>query len=132
MLKFLNSYIEHIENNVMLYKTNIIDITNNYIIMQKNINANYIQIFKKSASIMQINEEILNKYIKDVECKNVIIDYFKTIGSNEYDFEIQKIKNLKTYLLNQITKAKDELKNKGGLYFKIALAIGAVVAICVW
>jgi hypothetical protein len=54
------------------------------------------------------------------------------VGNNEYEYEIEKIKVFLNFLKRKKEESSLNFKNKGVLYFKIMLSIGAVLAILIW
>ena len=131
-LKYLEEFNEFYYSNLVLYKNNSVKIINNYIIMHKNKNANYVKLFLKNNNIISYNEEILKFYIFDNHVIEIIKRYLNDIGKNEYNYESEKCKNFSSFLKTAIDKSEENYKNRGGLTFKILLAIGAVVAIIIW
>ena len=121
------AYIEFYDNNISLFKENLIEINNRYIIMQKN----------KNAKQYYFIENYLIKHNKNIEIFNendnrIVNDYLSGIGKNEYEFEKEKNKNILNFLNKLQEKIKEEVKTKGELGAKIIVAIGAVLAILVW
>ena len=58
--------------------------------------------------------------------------YFSVQGNNEYEYEILKINELLEILKREVNTTKDDLKQKGDLYFKLILAAGVVLSILMW
>ena len=134
-LKFANyllSFVEYYDSNLSLFKTNMIEIINVFIIMQKNKSEKYIKLFQKNGQVFEINEEILKNNLNNESVLYHTKSYLNSIGKNEYDYEKEKNKNFKEYIKQQIAIFEDEIEKKGSLGFKIMLAIGAVVAILIW
>lgn len=132
LANFLLSFVEYYESNLSLFKTNMVEIINTFIITQKNKNEKLIKLFQKSGQIFQINDEILKNNLDNENCFNQVKKYLNSIGQNEYEFEKEKNKNFKEYIKQQILNFEDEVEKKSKLGFKILLAIGAVVAILIW
>ena len=128
----LLDYVRFLDSNISLFKNNIIEIINNYKIMHKNKNANYINFVKNNDSKIKINEDILNNKIKNNEIVYYIVNALNNLGMGEYEQEKEKLKKIELFLENEINKANKESHEKGELYFKIFLAIGTVVGICLW
>ena len=131
-LNMLKEYVDCLEANITLFKTNLLEIKNMFIIMQKNKNAKHVEILEKSKEFELVSFEILKNYLNNEGVFKSIESYFKMLGKNEYDFECKQLNVIKIYLINEINKSEIELKTKGDLGFKIALAIGAVLSILVW
>ena len=130
--KFLKDFHQYVVSNITLFKNNIVEIIDNYIIMHKNKNAKYINLFLKNSNIYTYNKEFLNKYITNSENSFIILEYLNNLGKGEYLFEKEKIDNFSVLLDKRIEDSSYELKNKGELYFKLLLAIGSIVAIIIW
>ena len=130
--KFLKNFHQYYISNVSLFKNNVVEIIDNYIIMHKNKSANYIKIFAKSNNIYQFNHEIIERNIIKKEDAVIVLNYLNNIGKGEYVFEKEKIYEFSKYLDVKIDESLIDLKNKGELYFKLLLAIGAVIAIILW
>lgn len=128
----LLDYVRFLDSNISLFKNNVVEIINNYKIMHKNKNANYINFLKNNNSKIQIDENILKLKIKNNETVYFIANTLNNFGVDELEHEKEKLKKLELFIENEITKANKETKEKGGLYFKIFLAVGAVVGICLW
>ena len=132
MYCYIKKFNKYYQSNITLFKNNIVEIINKYIIMQNNKNANYNKIFIKNNNIFSINKEFLDKYILNKLDSDLIINYFNNLGKYEYNYEIKKLEEFDEFLNLKIKNIEDDIKNKGDLYFKILLAIGAVVAILIW
>ena len=132
VLEFLKDFISFYETNLVLYKNDIHEIFNNYKITQKNKNAKQLNIFENNDNYLKINEENLKEYVSNEYTNGLIIKYFSSIGMSDYLFEKEKLLNFKNVLSNKIIVLEKELKEKGGLFFKIMLAIGMVLSILIW
>ncbi len=130
-LKFIQGFENYYAANVNLFRNDIQEIINNYIIKHKNKNAEFCNIFQKNGNIYQINKELLNKYVIENDV-DIIYNYLSTIGTNDYDYEKEKNNNFKQYIDIAVSKADEVLKQKGNLYFKLSLAFGAILAIVIW
>ncbi|MBR2391522.1 MAG: hypothetical protein IKB06_03400 [Clostridia bacterium] len=128
----LLDYVRFLDSNISLFKNDVVEIINNYKIMHKNKNANYINFFKNNNSKIQIDENILKLKIKNNETIYFIVNTLNNFGVDELEHEKEKLKKLELFIENKITKANKETKEKGEVYFKIFLAVGAVVGICLW
>lgn len=131
-LKYIQDFNNYFSSNVVLFKNNIVEIIDNYIIMQKNKNANFCNLFLKNGNIYEFNEKILKSYISSNDTKELIKLYFKNLGKNEYSFEKEKLNEFNVILKQKIDESYNNLKNKGDLYFKLLLAIGAIIGILLW
>ena len=131
-LKYVYSFHQFYSSNINLFKNNLVEIINSYIIMQKNKNAEYNQIFQNNGNIYSYNENFIDNVVKDIDTKKIIIEYFNSLGKAEYEFEKQKNIDFDKFFQYKIDEFSNICKNKGGLYFKLMLAIGAIVAIVLW
>ena len=131
-LKYIEDFVNFYYSNIALFKNSAVEIINNYIIMQENKNANYNNLFLKNNNLYSINDKILKKYILSIEDISIINQYLTAIGNNDYEYEIEKTKAFLDYLKRKKEESVRNLKNKGVLYFKILLSIGAVLAILIW
>lgn len=131
LLKLLRKYTEFVESNLTLFKTDLLKINNKFIIMQKNKNAECLQNILNNTTLKS-NNTYFYKVIKDKDVCEIIISFMSELGKGEYDFEIEKINRFLLFLNKQITKCEDDVKNKGDLFFKLSLAVGAVLGVCIW
>lgn len=132
MLKFVYEFENYYSSNLSLFKNNVVEIIDNYIIMQKNKNENFCKIFRKNHNIYSIDEDFLKKYISDANITQTLKSFLQDIGKNEYDYEKEKNKNIREYLKQQIEIAESDINKKGSLLLKLLLSVGAVVAILLW
>ncbi len=121
--KFLLDYVRYLNANITLFKRDIIEINNNFKIMQKNKTANNIP--------FNLNNISNNQYLDNFNDK-IVQDFLTSLGQNEYEFEKEKIIEFEKYVLNKVDKLTVDIKNKGDLFFKIMLSIGAVIGILIW
>lgn len=131
-LKYIQDFNNYFSSNVFLFKNNIVEIIDNYIIMQKNKNANFCNLFLKNGNIYEFNEKILKLYILSDDAREVIKLYLENLGKNEYSFEKEKLNEFNVILKQKIEESYNNLKSKGDLYFKLLLAVGAVIGILLW
>lgn len=131
-LEYLKEYANFCLSNISLFKNNLSNIIDNFIIMQKNKNAKYNQLFIKNGDYFKISEDFLSKLILNKNDYGIIYTFLQTVGTNEYDFERQRIENFISYLDVLIAKEKELLKTKADLKFKLVLAIGMVICIVIW
>lgn len=131
-LRYIEDFVNYYYSNIALFKNNTVEIINNYIIMQENKNANYNNLFLKNGNLYSINDKILSKYILFSEDVLIIKQFLTAVGNNEYEYEIEKIKVFLNFLKRKKEESSLNFKNKGVLYFKIMLSIGAILAILIW
>ena len=129
LYKYLKLFIDNLKANINLFKSNIIEIIDNFL---KNKNADFNKIFEKKQQIYEISSIQLKKILKNEQECLFITNYFSSLGANEYNFEINKTEGFEKYLESKIVEYENTLKNKGELFFKIALSVGAVIAILIW
>ena len=131
-LLFLKSFIEYIKMNISLYRLNIQEIINNYIIIQNNKNAKYVNLFPKNNNFNAINMKNIKNNILNKDLKLLIETYFFNLGKEDSCGEIKKAEQILMILDKMISKTNEEVKLKGDLYFKILLSIGIVMVIVLW
>lgn len=129
---YIKEFNNFYQSNITLFKNNIVEIINKFIIMQKNKSADYNKLFIKNNNIYSINKEILSKYIIKENDFDMMFDYLNSLGVCEYSYEVDKINKFNNYISAKINNLKEDIKTKGDLYFKLLLAIGAVIAILLW
>ena len=128
----LKEYCIYFKDNLVLFKNNICEININYINMHKNKNANNVLFIKNNMCLNQINLKYLQNTIYNHGLYSEIQTYFLSQGKGEYEHEVFKINELLDILNRELICTKDDLKQKGDLYFKLILAIGAVISILIW
>ena len=131
-LNMLHEFACLYDSNISLFKNDLQEIINNYIITHKNKNANYCKFILKNDNIYQFNMEFLKNKIIDKNTFNVIQRYLIEIGKSEYEYEKEKNRKFEQFLTTKIIEENKLEKEKGGLGFKLMLALGAVVAIVIW
>ena len=131
-LEFLISFLNYSHMSISVYKTNIDEIINNYLIQQKNKNAKYTNIFTKCTKNYTINQQKIEKYIYDNELGLRLTAFFEMFGKMNLEEECVNIKSILKIIEVYSKKTTEEIKTKGDLYFKISLIIGVVVVILLW
>ncbi len=132
LLFFLRSFIDYLNINILLYKNDISEIINNYLIRQNNKNAKYNHLFQKNNILTQFNEKLIHDYIFDYDMKLSLIGYFNNLGNSDIENECAKAKSILVQIDNVIEKTNEDIKQRGDLWFKIWLALGVVVVIVLW
>lgn len=130
--KFLKEYTEFLKENINLFKENLVEINNKFIIMQKNKNANQHNLIIKNANNMpdcieKIKVLILNRF--DF-C--LVETFFESLGKNDFEFEKERILSFEKHIKEKEKTTNENMKTKGEMWFKIMLAVGAIVGILLW
>lgn len=115
-----------------LFKNDVQEIIERYIIMQKNKNAKYCKLFLKNNNIYSFDKNILMLYLNNKTNNEIIEKYLSEIGKNDYEFEKEKNKNFEQFMAASIDNAEKMMNTNGNLVFKLSLAIGAVLGIVLW
>lgn len=131
-LEFLINFLNYSHMSISVYKTNIDEIINNYLIQQKNKNAKYINIFTKYTKNYTINQQKIEKYIYDNELGLRLTAFFEMFGKMNLEEECINIKSILKTIEVYNMKTIEEIKTKGELYFKISLIVGVVIVILLW
>lgn len=129
---FIKSYVVFCYQNISIFKNDLIKITDNFIISKNTKNAKFCKIFAKTNQVYKINAEILKEIMcNDIEV-GVIYSYLSSIGKSDYIEMNRSYDAILNFICDKTKEAEDKLKVNGELYFKISLAIGAVLAILIW
>lgn len=128
----LKDYCIYFKDNLVLFKNNIVEININYINTHKNKNANNMLFIKNNTHLNQINLKYLQNTIYNNALYSAIETYIFTQGKGEYEHEVFKINEVLEILNRELICTKDDLKQKGDLYFKLILAVGVVISILIW
>ena len=131
-LKYIYGFHEYYVSNISLFKNNIIEIIDKYIIMQNIKNAKYNKLFLKNNNIYKFDKDFMQNYISNKTTLEMIYNYFCIIGTCEYEYEKEKNYEFKKLISRAIDSAENKIKTDGNLYFKLLLALGAVLAILLW
>ena len=131
-LRYLYNFHQYYSSNINLFKNNVVEIIDNFIIMQKNKNAIYNKIFLKNGNIYSFDKDFIKIYIKEECNQDIILSFLNNLGKSEYEFEQKQILTIEKFLKFKIDESLNIYNNKGNLYFKLLLAMGAVVAIIIW
>lgn len=131
-LKTLKNYLLYFKDNLVLFKNNIEEINFNYIITHKNKNAKDCLIKLNNRNKYAINLKILQNNIFNNELFLTIEKYFAVQGGSEYVYEEKRLEEFLKTIEREIKHTEEDVKMKGDLFFKLMLAIGAVVSILLW
>lgn len=132
LLLYLKDFATYLLSNITLFKNNLSNIIDDYIIMQKNKNAKYNKIFMKNDNYYLISENLLQKWVLSKSDYGVIFSFLKSVGGNDYDFEKKRIEDFISFLNLTISKESELIKTKADLKFKLCLAVGAIICIVLW
>lgn len=131
-LEMLDNFLMFYKSKIVVSKNNIIDIINEYKIMQNNKNANLQNIFQNNNNLYKFNENFAKRYIFDENLIKLITAYFENIGSGNQEFELEKVNGVLEIIKEQLEKTTKEIQTKGEVGFKLFIAIGLVVLILLW
>ena len=131
-LLFIDSFLNYLYLNISIYKNNIDEIINNYLIQQNNKNAKYVNFLLKNDNLERFDKKFYDTLIYNDDIKYQLETYFSNLGKSSVESECENVKSLISLVKNEIRKTNDDIKQKGDLYFKIWLAIGVVVDIILW
>lgn len=134
-VKFLMWYKTFLENlllNISIYKNNLTQIINNYLIMQNNKNAKFVNFFQKKDNLQAFNTKILDDYVLPEEWRMQISAFVNELGKADVLIECEKIKGNINFISQCIQDSEKDVKEKGDLYFKIWLAIGIILGVILW
>lgn len=132
LLRELKNYFDFLLVNISIYKNDLSKINNNYLIMQNNKNAKFDKFFRKNDNLCDFNEKIIDEAILREDWRVQIQVLISGLGKSDKELECEKIKSMTSYLSGWISEAEKDAKEKGELYFKIWLGIGAVIGIILW
>lgn len=132
LLLLIKDYLNYLKTNIVIFKNNIIDINNQYIIMHKNKNANNTKIYLKNNNYIIFNIEKIKNIITNNDVQDVVVNYLEMLGRCEYELERERLNLFLNYIDDELKNNKNNQKEKGNLYFKISLSIGMVLSILVW
>ena len=60
-LIYLKNFSEFLKSNINLFKNNLVEIIDSYILLDENKNAKFMQIFQKKGEIYEISQENIEK-----------------------------------------------------------------------
>ena len=131
-LLYLKKFSDYLKSGINLFKNNIVEIIDEFIILENQKNAKFNKIFLKNMQIYNFCLENIENFIYDKQISFTIYNFLKTLGTNEYEYEGEKINSFILFIGSKILEYEKKLKEKGELFFKVALSIGAVISILVW
>ena len=129
---YLKNFATYFKSNLIMFKTDVVKIIDDYLMVEKNQQVKFNDIFIKENYIYKINETAINNYIIEKEDAFTIYTFLSFLGKNHYEFEDEKVNSFLNFLE---IKQKDYLKNikeKGVLSQKIILSIGLIISILIW
>ena len=130
--KFLKDYTEFLKANINLFKENLVEINNKFIIMQKNKNANQYNIIVKNANSVVDCIKKIKVLVSDKFDFCLIETFFESLGKNDFEFEKERILSFENHIKEKEKITNENMKTKGEMWFKIMLAVGAIVGILLW
>ena len=107
-----------LKNNISFNKNQINDLLTNI----------FKQINKTSRYIIKKNKLSFSNYFLKNDKKKVI-DFFKSIGHGDVNFEINNLNYYENIFVEIENKSKDKLQKKGLMYFKLIIGIGIIICI---
>lgn len=131
-LEYLLEFENFCDSNMTLFKNNVVEIIEKFLETKKEKFAKFNLVFIKKDGVFSFDKQVLQKQLKDENSVTMAERFLKDLGTNEYEFEKEKNKNFENFLKAEIEKAKKICDEKGSLYFKLSLALGAVLCIIVW
>lgn len=131
-LEYLLEFENYLSCNMTLFKNDVIEIINKFLESKKDKCEKFNLVFVQSNGVYLFDKKILLKYLKDENQVAMIDRFLKELGKNEYEFEKEKNKNFEDYIKTEIVDAKNVCDKQGSLYFKLSLALGAVLCIIIW
>lgn len=132
LICYIKEFLSYYNSNLCLFKINAIDIIDSFKSKCSNKYLKFNKVFYKNNNIYHINSSELERFIRDENLTNILNNFLINIGKNEYEFEREKNTKIDEFLELKLRSAESDIKQKGMLYFKIALSIGAVLAILIW
>lgn len=131
-LFFIKNFSEYLKSSINLFKNNIVEIIDEFKILENQKNAKYNKIFIKNTQIYEFSLKNIENLISDTQISFTIFNFLNSLGTNEYDYEGEKINSFILYISTKILDYEKMVKEKGELFFKVALSVGAVISILVW
>lgn len=129
---YLKNFSLFLRTNISLFKNNVVQIIDEFILTSKEKNAKYLQIFRKNGEIYSFDRNFVLKYSDTNEDGETILHFLSEMGKQEYDFERTKIDEFLCFLDAKIETIKTNLTASGNLAFKLMLSVGAVISIIIW
>lgn len=131
-LKYMKNFAEYLKSNINLFKNDVVEIIDEFKISCNSKILKFNQIFIKNEYIYHFSLENIENYLSEKETSFIIFNFLKSIGTNEYEFEGERINSFIFYIDSKISDYVKKVKEEGDLFFKIALSIGAIISILVW
>lgn len=109
---------KYLKNNISFNKRNLNEL----------LTLGFQDINKSSANILKNLSSPRLKFVlkKDI---NLINDFFKSLGKGDVGFEINNLDYYLGIFDNKKNTAKEEIKTKGLLYFKLIIGLGLIVCV---
>lgn len=132
LIQLMIDYVNFYDANLSVFKNDLFEINNTFIITQKNKSANTSDLIIKNDNLFKINNELLQRYFRKDNELAVLLGYFQTIGKSEYNEEKTKNIEIKNVFDKMLKRTTEEIKTKGEMTVKLLLSVGAVIAILLW
>ena len=131
-LIYMKNFAEYLKSNINLFKNNIVQIIDEFLLINHTKNAKFNQIFEKNTEIYQFSKKNIEKMISNNQISFLVFNFLNTLGTNDYEFEGEKINDFINTLNTYIVSFTQMKKEKGELFFKLSLSVGAIISILVW
>lgn len=143
---YLKNFTIFLKSNFSMFKVDIVQIIDDFILLQDNdINGGnsiykascnsykeFNKIFCKENGVYKIIKSEIEKNNNINEDSFVIFNYLESLGSNSYEFEENKINSFLIFLETKQKEYFDNIKTKGVLSQKVIISIGLIVSILIW
>ena len=125
--KEFNSLLVYFENNIRYSQTKIDEMFDCYSVDSR--------AFKKIKELKNLATEGVverkRQLFLKLEEQKEIGEFFKSFGNGNLETELNKIKNLKSFLERRGVEAEEQRKKNEGLIYKLSLMIGVVICILI-
>lgn len=119
LFKDLVYICKYLKNNISFNKNNINTLLTNC----------FKDISKQSRYLIENNSKQVSILVTGRNNKNLLSDFFKSIGKGDVDYELNNLTYYETNFDNNLKISTEELKTKGQMYFKLIIGLGLIVCI---
>lgn len=119
LFKDLVYICKYLKNNISFNKNNINTLLTNC----------FKDISKQSRYLIENNSKQVSILVAGRNNKNLLSDFFKSIGKGDVDYELNNLTYYETNFDNNLKISTEELKTKGQMYFKLIIGLGLIVCI---